>query len=183
MKPRIGGWPRDYRPAWLRGDIAAGLTVGAVLIAESLAFATVAGVPPVVGLYPAVPSLLVYALVGSSRQLIVGPMSATAALSAGILADYSFNLDQHGVAIVGPIDRGLPHLGLPALLSMRDCVNGAGPAIGVLLVGFAEGRSAAKTYAAKAGHEIRPNRDLLGPGAAWARHSTVDEAVDAVRAW
>lgn len=76
---------RGYRAAWLRGDLVAGLTVWAVLVPESLAYATIAGVPPVVGLYAAVPALLLYALVGSSRHLVVASMSATAALSAGVV--------------------------------------------------------------------------------------------------
>ena len=54
---------------------------------ESLAYASIAGVSPVVGLYAAPPALLFYALFGSSRHLIVGPMSATAALSAATVAD------------------------------------------------------------------------------------------------
>ena len=74
--------------AWVRADVIAGLTVWAVLVPESLAYATIAGVPPVVGLYAAVPALALYALVGSSRHLIVSPMSATAALSFGIVADF-----------------------------------------------------------------------------------------------
>ncbi|WP_062071888.1 SulP family inorganic anion transporter [Demequina sediminicola] len=79
-------WAVGYRPSWLRGDIIAALTVWAVLIPESLAYATIAGVPPEMGLYAAVPSLIIYGLIGSSRVLIVGPMSATAALSASIIA-------------------------------------------------------------------------------------------------
>ncbi|NIL78696.1 hypothetical protein RhoFasB10_04879 [Rhodococcus sp. B10] len=71
-----------YRARFLRPDILAGLTVWAVLVPEALAYATIAGVPPVVGLYAAVPALILYAAAGSSRHLIVGPMSATAALSA-----------------------------------------------------------------------------------------------------
>ena len=62
-----------------------GLTVWAVLVPESLAYATIAGVPPVVGLYAAVPALLLYAVIGSSRHLVVSPMSATAALSIGVV--------------------------------------------------------------------------------------------------
>lgn len=54
----------DYQRGWLRPDIIAGLTVWAVLVPEALAYATIAGVPPVVGLYAAVPSLI---LVCSSR--------------------------------------------------------------------------------------------------------------------
>jgi len=83
-------WPvfsslQGYRRAWLRPDLLAGLTVWAVLVPESLAYASIAGLPPVVGLYAAVPALVLYALAGSSRHLIVGPMSATAALSAAII--------------------------------------------------------------------------------------------------
>jgi sulfate permease, SulP family len=77
---------RGWRAVAPRRDLLAGLTVWAVLVPESLAYATIAGVPPVVGLYSAVPSLLVYALLGSSRHLVVAPMSATAALSAGTVA-------------------------------------------------------------------------------------------------
>ncbi|HZN70418.1 MAG TPA: SulP family inorganic anion transporter [Micromonosporaceae bacterium] len=77
---------RGYRTAWLSRDVVAGLTVWAVLVPESLAYATIAGVPPVVGLYAAPAALVLYALFGTSRHLVVGPMSATAALSAGIVA-------------------------------------------------------------------------------------------------
>jgi sulfate permease, SulP family len=58
----------------------------AVLVPESLAYATIAGVPPVIGLYAAPAALVLYAVLGSSRHLVVGPMSATAALSAGVVA-------------------------------------------------------------------------------------------------
>lgn len=84
LYPSLSG----YRRAWLGTDLLAGLTVWAVLVPESLAYATIAGVPPVVGLYAAVPSLLLYAAAGSSRHLVVGPMSATAALSAGVVAAF-----------------------------------------------------------------------------------------------
>jgi hypothetical protein len=62
---------------WVRGDLVAGLKVWAVLVPESLAYASIAGISPVIGLYAAPPALLLYALLGSSRHLIVGPMSAT----------------------------------------------------------------------------------------------------------
>ena len=65
----------------------AGLTVRAVLVPESLGYATIAGVSPVVGLYAAVPALVLYSLLGSSRHLVVAPMSATAALSLAVVAD------------------------------------------------------------------------------------------------
>ena len=78
-----------YRPDWLRGDLVAGLTVWAVLVPEALAYATIAGVSPVIGLYAAPGALLLYAVFGSSRHLVTGPMAATAALSAAVIADFA----------------------------------------------------------------------------------------------
>ena len=75
-----------YDRSWLRGDLIAGLTVWAVLVPEALAYASIAGVSPVVGLYAAPGALILYAAFGSSRQLVVGPMAATAALSAATVA-------------------------------------------------------------------------------------------------
>jgi SulP family sulfate permease len=70
---------RGYRAAWLRGDIVAGLTVWAVLVPEALAYASIAGVSPIVGLYAAPGALILYAAFGSSKHLIVGPMAADSA--------------------------------------------------------------------------------------------------------
>jgi high affinity sulfate transporter 1 len=79
----------NYDRSWLRRDVVAGLTVWAVLVPEALAYATIAGVSPVVGLYAAPAALVFYAAFGSSRHLVVGPMAATAALSAATVADLS----------------------------------------------------------------------------------------------
>lgn len=280
-----------YQRSWLRGDLIAGLTVWAVLVPEALAYASIAGVSPVVGLYAAPGALILYAALGSSRQLVVGPMAATAALSAatvaamvpvgsdrfaaltaglaittglaallagvlrlgflasfisepvlkgfivglaltiiigqvpklfgiskgagdffeqlwhvlthlgdtqgltllvgalslatifglrrfapaipgslvavllGIAAVKLFHLDHHGVEIVGPIKSGLPSLGLPKLHGSDVGALAAG-GIGVMLVGFAEGLGAAKTYAAREHQQIDANRELLGLGGA-----------------
>ncbi|HYI35788.1 MAG TPA: SulP family inorganic anion transporter [Thermoleophilaceae bacterium] len=280
-----------YQRGWLRGDLIAGLTVWAVLIPESLAYASIAGVSPVVGLYAAPGALLLYAALGSSRHLVTGPMSATAALSAATVGDLAtqgsghfvtltaglaiavglaaliagvlrlgflasfisepvikgfivglaltiivgqlpklagidagsgdffeklwdfvsglgaidattlavallslalvlglrrfapsvpgslvavllsiaavavLGLDDHGVAIVGNIDPGLPALGLPDL-GAGDFGDLAAGAIGVMLVGFAEGLGAAKTYAARHHYDTDPNRELIGLGGA-----------------
>src|SRR5271154_6410311 len=81
--PSLHGYRRD----WLRGDLIAGLTVWAVLVPEALAYASIAGVSPVVGLYAAPGALILYAALGSSRQLVTGPMAATAALSAATVAE------------------------------------------------------------------------------------------------
>jgi len=109
--------------------------------------------------------LLSLALVlGLKRWLPVVPASLAAVL-LGIIAVHLFNLDQHGVEIIGQIQSGLPSFGLPnvAAHSYLDLVPAA---IGVMLVGFAEALGAAKTYAEKEHYEIDPNRELIGLGAA-----------------
>jgi sulfate permease, SulP family len=282
---------RGHDTGWLRGDVVAGLTVWAVLVPEALAYASIAGVSPVVGLYAAPGALLLYAAFGSSRHLVVGPMSATAALSAAAVADVAMpnsagfvahtaalaittglialvagllrlgflasfisepvlkgfiiglaltivagqlpdlfgveggggnffeklwhllsdldqtsvttlavglaslalvlglrrfapavpgslvavlvgiaavgllDLDAHGVEIVGQIDSGLPALGTPDVAA-ADYLALTPAAAGVMLVGFAEGLGAAKTYAARHHYEVDANRELLGLGAA-----------------
>jgi SulP family sulfate permease len=71
-----------YERSWLRYDVLAGVTVAAYLIPPVMAYAEVAGLPPVVGLWATLGPLLVYALLGSSRQLSVGPESTTALMTA-----------------------------------------------------------------------------------------------------
>ncbi|HET9128606.1 MAG TPA: sulfate permease [Propionibacteriaceae bacterium] len=77
---------RHYRREWLRGDLVAGLTVLAYLVPQVMAYAAVAGLPSVVGLWAAVGPLVVYAVLGSSRQLSVGPESTTALMTAAAVA-------------------------------------------------------------------------------------------------
>lgn len=71
-----------YDRSWLRGDLLAGLTVAAYLVPQVMAYAEVAGLPAITGLWTIVPALLVYAILGSSRQLSVGPESTTALMTA-----------------------------------------------------------------------------------------------------
>jgi sulfate permease, SulP family len=75
-----------YQRSWLRGDILAGITVAAYLIPQCMAYGELVGVPPVVGLWAILPAMLIYALVGSSRQLSVGPESTTAVMTATAIA-------------------------------------------------------------------------------------------------
>ena len=77
---------RHYRRAWLRGDVVAGCTVAAYLVPQVMAYAEVAGLPPVTGLWAVMGPLVVYAVLGSSRQLSVGPESTTALMTATALA-------------------------------------------------------------------------------------------------
>ncbi|WUD72333.1 sulfate permease [Streptomyces sp. NBC_00510] len=75
-----------YRRAWLRGDLLAGVTVAAYLVPQVMAYAELAGLPPVAGLWAALAPLALYALLGSSRQLSVGPESTTALMTATSVA-------------------------------------------------------------------------------------------------
>ena len=58
-----------YEKVWLRGDVVAGITVAAYLIPQVMAYAELAGLPAVAGLWAVIGSMTVYALLGSSRQL------------------------------------------------------------------------------------------------------------------
>ena len=77
---------RGYRPDWFRADLLAGITVTAYLVPQCLAYADLAGVEPVTGLWVAVVAMVAYALLGTSRQLSVGPESATAVMVAAAVA-------------------------------------------------------------------------------------------------
>lgn len=74
-----------HRRAWFRPDVQAGLSVAAIQIPTAIAYAQIAGFPPQVGLYACILPMLIYALIGSSRQLMVGPDAATAAMVAAAI--------------------------------------------------------------------------------------------------
>jgi high affinity sulfate transporter 1 len=73
---------RTYQLPWLRMDLAAGLVLTAMLVPQGMAYAALAGLPPVVGLYATCVPLLAYALFGPSRILVLGPDSSLAPLVA-----------------------------------------------------------------------------------------------------
>ena len=73
---------RGYQRSWLRGDLIAGVTVAAYLVPQVMAYATVAGLHPVTGLWAALPALVIYALLGSSPSLSMGPEATTALMTA-----------------------------------------------------------------------------------------------------
>jgi len=75
-------WLRGYRRAWLRPDVIAGVVVWSVVVTQAVAYAQIAGLPPQAGLMAAPGALVGYALLGTSRTLVVGATTATAALSA-----------------------------------------------------------------------------------------------------
>lgn len=78
-------WTKHYKRQYLKGDLSAGLTVGVMLIPQGMAYAMIAGLPPIYGLYASTIPLIIYALFGTSRQLAVGPVAMVSLLTvAGI---------------------------------------------------------------------------------------------------
>lgn len=71
---------RKYDTTNFKGDLNAGITVGIMLIPQGMAYAILAGMPPVYGLYASIVPLLIYAIFGTSRQLAVGPVAMVSLL-------------------------------------------------------------------------------------------------------
>ncbi|MEL7122459.1 MAG: solute carrier family 26 protein, partial [Bacteroidota bacterium] len=75
-------WLPKYNSSLLKGDLSAGLTVGVMLIPQGMAYAMIAGLPPIYGLYASTIPLILYAIFGTSRQLAVGPVAMVSLLTA-----------------------------------------------------------------------------------------------------
>ncbi|MGB1223698.1 MAG: SulP family inorganic anion transporter [Mycobacterium sp.] len=112
---------QGYERRWLRADLTAGVTVAAYLIPQTMAYATLAGLPPVTGLWAALVPLAAYAVLGSSRQLSVGPEASTTAMTAATL----------GVIADGDVARYAAAAAALALLVGATCLVG-----GLLRLGF-----------------------------------------------
>jgi sulfate permease, SulP family len=82
-------WLMDYRPEHLAGDLVAGVVVAVMLVPQAMAYAALAGLPPEAGLYASLLPLVVYALLGSSRHLAVGPVAIVALMTASALAPHA----------------------------------------------------------------------------------------------
>jgi len=113
---------RGYRRRWLRSDVVAGVTVAAYFIPQVMAYAQLAGLPAVTGLWVSLGPLLLYFLLGSSRLLSLGPESTTALMTA---------------AAIGPLAAGDPvrYAGSAALLALlvgAICVVGWAARLGFL---------------------------------------------------
>ncbi len=111
------GWLSGYRREDLPGDLTAGLTTAVMLVPQGMAYAMLAGLPPVAGLYASTIPLIVYALFGSSRQLAVGPVAIVSLLTlagVGALAEPGspefIALAATLMAMVGVIQAGLGFL-------------------------------------------------------------------------
>ena len=115
MAPRVqkpahlGEQPREWLPArtwlptyqrkWLKGDLIAGSVVAALAIPQSLGYASIAGLPVQVGLYSLPTVLIVYAILGTSRKLIVGPVSTVALLTGTLIAGFKPESQAEAVAL------------------------------------------------------------------------------------
>ncbi|WP_414641786.1 SulP family inorganic anion transporter [Amycolatopsis sp.] len=134
---------RGYRRAWLRGDVVAGVTVAAYLVPQVMAYAEVAGLPPVAGLWAALGPLAGYALLGSSRLLSVGPESTTALMTAAVLMPLAAGDAPRYAALAAVLAlmvgglclaAGLARLGVLAELLSKPVLTGYLAGIAVLMV-------------------------------------------------
>jgi sulfate permease, SulP family len=136
-------WLPRYRRGDLPGDVVAGLTGAAILIPQSMAYATIAGLPPVVGLYASVVPLLVYAVFGRSAPLGVGPLASISILSAvavGSVAPHDsvrfIALSATLALLVGLVHvaLGVGRLGFLMRFLSEPVMTGFLAAVGVLLI-------------------------------------------------
>ena len=84
----ILGWLPSYEPGWVRADMIAGLTLWGILVPEAIAYAAMAGAPLEAGLYTLLGSLLVYAILGTTRQAVSAPTSGSSIMIAAVIAPF-----------------------------------------------------------------------------------------------
>ena len=135
---------RGYQRSWLRGDVMAGLTVVAYLVPQAMAYATVAGLSPVAGLWASLLPLAIYAVMGSSRYLSAGPESSTALMTAAALAPLAAgNSGRYAMlaavlaVLVGVVcfAGGLLRLGFIADLLSRPVLIGYMAGVALIMIG------------------------------------------------
>lgn len=89
-------WIKNYNKSDIKGDFSAGITVGIMLIPQGMAYAMIAGLPPIYGLYASIFPIMIYAFLGTSRQLAVGPVAMVSLLTAtGIAAIAETGTDEY----------------------------------------------------------------------------------------
>ncbi|MCH7411100.1 solute carrier family 26 protein [Belliella sp. DSM 111904] len=141
-KVPILAWLPDYKRSDLQGDISAGVTVGIMLIPQGMAYAMLAGLPPIHGLYAATIPLILYAIFGTSRQLAVGPVAMVSLLTAAGIAGLDVNSDEqylfYAIALaflVGAIQfsMGLFKLGFIVNFLSHPVINGFTSAAAIII--------------------------------------------------
>ena len=95
------GVARRYRPEWFRRDLVAGIVLTALLVPQGMAYAELAGLPAITGLYATVVPLVAYAVFGPSRILVLGPDSAVAPLVAAAVIPVAGGDSSERVAVAG----------------------------------------------------------------------------------
>jgi len=117
-------WLPNYKKSYLSGDLGAGLTVGIMLVPQGMAYAMIAGLPPVFGLYASLIPQVIYAIMGTSRQLAVGPVAMDSLLVASGLGALALSgIEEYiTMAIFLAFFMGVIQLGL-GLLRMGFLVN------------------------------------------------------------
>ncbi len=95
----ILNWLPKYKRSYLSGDVSAGITVGIMLIPQGMAYAMIAGLPPVYGLYAALIPQIIYALMGTSRQTAIGPVAMDSLLIASGLGALSISGIENYIAM------------------------------------------------------------------------------------
>ncbi|MFQ3350510.1 MAG: SulP family sulfate permease, partial [Candidatus Arcticimaribacter sp.] len=94
-------WLPNYKKSMLWGDAVSGITAGILAIAQGMAYAMIAGLPPVFGLYAALTPQIIYVLMGTSRQLSIGPVAMDSLIvAAGIGTLHIVGVDQYIAAAV-----------------------------------------------------------------------------------
>jgi high affinity sulfate transporter 1 len=103
-----------YQRAWIRDDVIAGAAVTALMVPHGMAYAELAGLPAVTGIYTTITALVVYAVFGPSRTLLVGPDSSLAPLIASALATVGADDPAEAVAVAGLLALMAGAIGLAA---------------------------------------------------------------------
>ncbi len=162
-------WMRAYDRADLQGDVTAGLTTAVMLVPQGMAYAMLAGLPPIVGLYASIAPLLVYALLGTSRQLAVGPVAMDSLMVAAAVGAMAPAGTEHAVALalvlaamVGAIQlvMGLLRLGFLVTLLSHPVISGFTSAA-ALIIGLSQLQHLLGFPLARSRHVLVPLVDAL----------------------
>ena len=138
---------REYELSWLRSDIVAGIVLSTMLVPVGIAYAVASGVPAIYGLYATVVPLIVYALFGPSRILVLGPDSSLAPIILGVVLPLSMGDPMRAVALAGGMaivsglvcilagvgTAGVPAGSLPVIAMILAMVGVPAEGIGLIL--------------------------------------------------
>lgn len=135
-------WLPNYKKSQLKGDITAGITVSIILIPQGIAYAMIAGLPPIYGLYSALLPQIIYAIFGSSRQVAVGPVAMDSLIVATGVTALALRGSESYIAIaillalmVGIIQflMGVFRLGFVVNFLSKPVISGFASAVALLI--------------------------------------------------